>query len=157
MEVTLKLNYIVFSAITFIISLLGRFYSSSGMQWYYTLNRPGYTPPGWFIGTMWTVIYVLTTIAVIMVWNRFERNLHFWAIMVLFTLNAFLNVLWTYLFFYRHFITLSVFDAIALFITTLALLIMVGQRSLFIASLLAPYLGWMAFATWLNFMIWIMN
>ncbi len=157
MEVTLKLNYIVFSVITFVISILSRFYASTGMKWYFALNLPSYTPPGWFIGAMWTVIYVLTTVAVIMVWNRFERNAHFWAIMGLFSLNAFLNASWTYLFFYRHFITLSVFDAVALFITTLSLVIMIGQRSMFVAALLTPYLGWLAFATWLNLMIWLMN
>jgi tryptophan-rich sensory protein len=157
MEISIKLNYIIFSLITFVVSVLGRFYTSTGMQWYYTLNLPSYTPPGWFIGSVWTVIFALTTVAVIMVWNRFQRDTQFWAIMGLFALNAFFNVLWTYLFFYKHMITFSILDAGALFVTVLLLIIMIGQRSLFIASLLAPYLGWVAFATWLNLMIWFMN
>lgn len=157
MEVTIKPNYIFFAAITFIISLLGRFYSSAGMKWYYTLNLPTYTPPGWAIGTIWIVIYVLTTIAVIMVWNNFIRDRQFYFILALFALNAFFNVLWTYLFFYQQSISLAFIDALAVFISLLALIVAVGQRSLTVAALLAPYLAWITFAVWLNLMVWIMN
>lgn len=157
MEVTIKPNYIVFSAITFIISLLGRFYSSTGMKWYYTLNLPNYTPPGWVIGTIWTVIYVVTTVAVIMVWNNFSRDRQFYFILGLFALNALFSALWTYLFFYQQSINLAFIDEIAVFISLLALIVAVGQRSLTIAALLAPYLAWITFAVWLNLMVWIMN
>ncbi len=157
MQVNIKPNYIVFSAITFVISLLGRFYASSGMRWYYTLNLPNYTPPGWVIGTVWTVIYVLSTIAVIMVWNNFSRDRHFYFILGLFALNACFNVLWTYLFFYRQSISLAFFDALAVFTTLLALIVAVGQSSLTVAALLVPYLAWITFATGLNFVVWIMN
>ena len=157
MEVKIRLNYIVFSLITLIVSIVGRFYTSSGMQWYYTLNLPSYTPPSWFIGSVWTVIFVLTTIAVILVWNNFERDAQFWAIMGLFSLNSFLNVLWTYLFFYKHAKGLAFLDALGLFFTLILLVVMIGQRSLFVASLLVPYLGWIAFATWLNLTVWFMN
>ena len=157
MQVNIKPNYIVFSAITLGISLLGRFYSSSGMKWYYTLNLPSYTPPGWVIGTVWTVIYVLTTVAVIMVWNNFSKDRQFYFILGLFALNAFFNVLWTYLFFYQQSISLAFIDALAVFITLLALIVAVGQRSLTVAGLLAPYLAWITFAVWLNLMVWIMN
>lgn len=157
MQVNIKPNYIVFSLITLIVSMVSRFYTSTGMRWYYTLNLPSYTPANWVIGTVWSIIYVLTTVAVIMVWNNVTRDKQFYAILALFMLNALLHVLWTYLFFYKQNITLALADAVALFASLLALVVAVGQRSLFLASLLAPYLAWVTFAVWLNFAILMIN
>ena len=157
MQVSIKLNYIVIAVITFVVSLLGRFFTSTGMQWYYTLNLPSYTPPAWFIGAVWMVIFATTATAVTLVWNRFERDAKFWLIIGLFALNAVLNVLWTYLFFNQHMIGYAFVDAVGLFTTVLLLIVLIGQRSLFVASLLAPYLGWLTFATFLNFVIWWTN
>lgn len=157
MEFSVKLNYIVISTIAFLVSLFGRFFTSFGMRWYYTLNVPSYTPPSWFIGAVWTIIFVMTAAAVILVWNRFERDRQFWLIMGLFALNAFLNVLWTYLFFYRHMIGFAFADAVLLFMTVLSLIVFIGRRSLVVASLLTPYLAWLTFATFLNAAVWWMN
>ena len=157
MQISIKLHYIVFGTITFIASLIGRFFASSGRQWYYTLSLPSYTPADWFIGVVWTVIYVLTTIAAILVYGRFERNSRFWLIIALFCCNLLCNIAWPYFFFYKHAIGLAFFDAIALFFSVLALIVLIGQQSLLIASLLAPYLGWVAFACWLNLIIWFHN
>lgn len=157
MQVTIKPNYIAFSIITLIISLVSKFYASSGMKWYYTLRIPSYTPPEWIFSTVWTLIYTLSTIAIIIVWNNFKRDKQFYIILLLFALNAFFNIIWTYLFFYQQNILWACMDAFALFITLLALVVTIGQRSLIVAALLVPYLAWITFAVWLNFIIWIMN
>lgn len=157
MQVNVKMNYIVFGLIALAISFLGKFFSSSGMQWYYTLALPSYTPAGWFIGLMWTVIYVLTTIAVIIVWNTFTRDIWFYLIMALFGVNALCNVLWTYLFFYKHNICMAFADALVLAATLVALLFLTAKQSKLVAGLLVPYLVWILFATWLNAMVMIMN
>jgi tryptophan-rich sensory protein len=121
------------------------------------LQLPSYTPPAWFISTIWTVIYVLATIAVIQIWNSFERDKDFYMIMGLFAVNALSNLLWTYLFFYRHNICLAFADSLVVFATVLALVITIGNKSYMIAGLLVPYLSWITFAVWLNLMIWFMN
>ena len=157
MTITIKLNYIIFSFITLALTTINRFYTSAGMKWYYTLTLPSYTPPGWFIASVWIVIYLFTTLAVILVWNTFKRDRVFYVIIALFILNAFLNGLWSYLFFYRQMIGFAFIDAVAILISLLALLVTIGQRSLFVAAFLIPYLGWIFFATWLNLMIFFMN
>lgn len=157
MQVDIKINYIVFASITLILSFMGKFFSGSGMQWYYGLQLPNYTPPAWFISTVWTVIYVLATIAVIQIWNSFERDKDFYMIMGLFAVNALSNLLWTYLFFYRHNICLAFADSLVVFASVLALVITIGNKSYMIAGLLVPYLSWITFAVWLNLMIWFKN
>lgn len=157
MEISIKLNYLVIGLITLVVSMFGRIFSSAGMQWYYTLKLPSFTPPSWTFGIVWTIIFVTTASAVALVWNRFERDRTFWLIIALFALNAILNVLWTYLFFSQHKIGFALVDAGFLFISVLSLIVLIGQRSLFVASLLAPYLGWMTFAIFLNAAVWWMN
>ena len=157
MEISIKLNYMVIGLITLVVSTLGRVFSSAGMRWYYTLNLPSFTPPSWVFGIAWTIIFALTATAAALVWNRFERNRHFWFIIGLFVANAFLNILWTYLFFSQHKIGFALADAVLLFITVLSLIVLIGQCSLFVASLLAPYLGWTTFAIVLNAAVWWMN
>jgi len=157
MQVNIKLNYIVFSVITLLISLVSKFYTSLGMQWYYTLHLPYYTPPSWIIGTIWTTIYVLSTIAIIMVWNNFVHDKQFYGILLLFFINAAFCVLWTYLFFHYHSFSLAFIDALAVCISLLALIIAICQRSLCIAALLTPYLAWITYAIWLHILVWIMN
>lgn len=157
MQVDVKINYIVFSSVTLVISFLGKVFSESGMKWYYALSVPNYTPPGWFISIVWTVIYVLATIAVIKAWNSFERDKDLYMIMALFAVNALSNVLWTYLFFYKNNICLAFADSLVVFATVLALVITIGHKSYMIAGLLVPYLSWITFAVWLNLMIWFMN
>lgn len=157
MQVDIKINYIVFTSITLVLSFMGKFFSDFGMQWYYGLQLPSYTPPAWFISVIWTLIYVLATIAVIKVWNSFEHDKDFYMIMALFGVNALSNVLWTYLFFYRHNICLAFADSLVVFATILALVIAIGNISYRIAGLLVPYLFWITFAVWLNLMIWVQN
>jgi tryptophan-rich sensory protein len=157
MQVDIKINYIVFASITLFISFLGKIFSESGMQWYYALSRPSYTPPGWLFSIVWMVIYVLVTIAVIQIWNSFERDKEFYMIMALFVANALSNLLWTYLFFYRQNICLAFADSLVIFASVLSLIITIGNKSYMIAALLVPYLSWITFAVWLNLMIWFKN
>ncbi|NKQ99603.1 tryptophan-rich sensory protein, partial len=37
--------------------------------WYRRLRVPAWKPPDWAFGPVWTVIFLLTTIAAVMVWN----------------------------------------------------------------------------------------
>jgi tryptophan-rich sensory protein len=103
------------------------------------------------------VIYVLVTIAVIQIWNSFERDKEFYMIMALFVANALSNLLWTYLFFYRQNICLAFADSLVIFASVLSLIITIGNKSYMIAALLVPYLSWITFAVWLNLMIWFKN
>jgi len=125
--------------------------------WYRSLVLPELTPPSWVFPLAWNIIFVLTTIAGILVWNSFERTTTFWLIIGLFFANAFLNILWSFLFFRQHLIGTALIDAIALEVVTIALAVLIAIKSLAIASLLLPYVIWVAFAIYLNFLILQLN
>jgi tryptophan-rich sensory protein len=154
---TIKNNYIVIITLALLTMFIGSYFSWGHMEWYRTLTLPAITPPDWIFKHVWTIIYILTTLAALIVWNRFERNKRFVAIMALFALNAVLNASWTYFFFYNHAIGAALIDAIAVQCTTIALGILIAQSSWLTALLLTPYIAWNFFAIVLNALIWWNN
>ncbi|MBW2968908.1 tryptophan-rich sensory protein [Candidatus Woesearchaeota archaeon] len=153
----MKINYIIIPLITIIISLLGSYLTNSGMDWYKTINLPSFTPAGSFIGIVWTIIFILTTISALIVWNNYSGADRFWLIIGLFIANAILNLTWSLLFFNQHLIFLAIIDAVFLDLSVIALMILIWPLSKLGAGLLLPYAIWTAFATYLNYRIWLLN
>src|SRR3989338_7998790 len=96
-----KLNYSYFVApfAILFVSLTGGSITQSGMVWYKSLNLPSFTPPGFVIGAVWTAIYVLTASSFLILWNSKKIKKEKQTILILFVLNIFLNVAWSFLFF----------------------------------------------------------
>jgi translocator protein len=160
----MRLNYIIIPLITIDVAVVGSLYSSRGVQgWYQTINKPAFTPPGSVIGTIWTVIFILSTIAAIMVWNDPSRlagpalPTRFLWIAAIFLLNAFLNVFWSYLFFEKHQMFAAIWEAIALDLTVIVLIALIWPISRLSSALLMPYALWGAFASYLTYTVWGMN
>lgn len=153
----MKINYLIIPCIVLLVSFLGGKITGVGMEWYKTINIPSWTPPGWVIGLVWTVIFILGAISVILFWNlQFKPNYFYWVI-GLFILNVILNIFWSYLFFGQHLIGLAVIEAITLGLSVLALIILIWPLSKLSASLLIPYCGWTFFASYLTYSVWLLN
>lgn len=153
----MKLNYFIIPLLIFLVSFLGGKITSSGMGWYKTLELPTWTPLGWVIGLVWTFIFILLALSIILFWNLQFRPSNFYWIIGLFVLNAILNILWSYLFFGQHLIGLAVVEAFALGLSVLALIILIRPFSNLSALLLLPYCMWVFFATYLTYSIWLLN
>lgn len=153
-----KLNYLIIPLITIVTALTGSWFTSVGMWWYATIRLPGWTPPGSVIGAVWTVIFLLATVSVLLVWNKIShKNPKFDLIVVGFLLNALLNIFWSDLFFYQHQIGPAVIEAAVLGLSVLGLIILIYPLSQRAAWLLAPYALWVIFATYLTFSVWRLN
>jgi len=153
----MKINYLVIPLIALATAVLGSYFTSQGMDWYETLSRPGFTPPGGIIGTVWTVIYILSAISALLFWNKSPRGKRFVWVGALFLINAVFNFFWCYLFFTAHLIGTAIVEMLALEVTVLALMILLWPRSRLAALLLVPYAGWVIFATCLAYSIWVLN
>jgi len=155
-------NYIIFPLIALLVGALGSRWTSGGMEWYKRLNLPAIAPPGWFIGIVWTIIYVLSTASAIILWNLTSDKWaqwqgRYWLIWILFAANAFLNACWSWLFFARHLIGLAVAEMIVLEATVIALIFLSRKFSKIASNLLIPYAVWVVFATYLAYRIYILN
>ncbi len=156
----MKPNYIIIPLITILTSVTGSFFTSQGMDWYKTINLPAWTPEGSFIGGVWTTIFILTTISALIVWNKSSKtpfNKRLRRIIIIFIANAALNVFWSFLFFTSHLIGLAVLEAVLLDISVIILIILIWPISKLASILLLPYAGWVAFATYLTYVIWTLN
>lgn len=139
------------------VTSFGSWLTTGGMAWYETIRLPEWTPPGSFIGAMWTIIFILSAISLLIIWNSFPRDSRFWMIICLFAGNAFLNVFWSYLFFNQHLIGWATLEAGILALSVFVLIWLIWPVSLTAASLLFLYAGWSSFATYVSYSIWLLN
>lgn len=153
----MKLNYFIIPLITVLAALSGSWLTSSGMSWYKKIIIPSLAPSGSIIGAVWTIIFILSAISALIVWNKSPHDGRFWWIIGIFILNAILNVLWSYLFFNRHLIGSAILEAAALGVTACILIVLIRPISQGASLLLVPYAGWTIFATYLNYLIWNLN
>lgn len=153
----IKTNYFLIPLLVLLVSATGNLITDRGMVWYDTINLPSFTPPGYVIGLVWTVIFILSTISALMFYNKKERTPRFILISLLFLNNALLNVFWSVLFFKLNLVGLAVIEMIVLNLTNLALIILLWPRHRIAAYLLFPYFLWVSFATYLAYTIWTLN
>lgn len=171
MKLQLKPNYTLIPFIVIVVALLGSVYSSAGMSWYDAeLIRPALTPPKLAFPIAWTTIFILSAISALIIWNKGKKDKkflwfkvgekytpYFWWIVGLFIANAVLNVLWSFLFFYKHLITAALVEMIFLEATVIALCILTWRISKAASVMLFPYAIWVAFATYLTYLIVVLN
>ncbi len=155
----MEIIYIIIPAIVVAFMLAGKWFTQHGMEWYnHSLVLPRFTPPSWYFSIVWTILFFLTALSIIFWWQSPTQT---WSqcifIGTLFVVNGVLNVLWSYLFFYRRFIGLAVVDCGAIVGSLLLLIYFLWPVSPSSSLLLVPYLTWTIFATYLNLVIWWRN
>ena len=125
-------------------------------EWYESLIKPSWTPPGWVFPVVWTVLYVMMGLAAWIIWQ--ETGLKEASLPLCFFLfQLLLNGLWTWLFFGLHRPGLAFFEIALLWIAILITVILFWINRPLAGALMIPYLIWVGFASALNFAIWRMN
>lgn len=138
------------------VAVLGSTVTEIG-PWYHSLIQPRWAPPDAAYGIAWTVIYAFTALAGVTGWLATPIGRPREALLGLFALNGFLNILWSLLFFRLHRPDWAVFEAIALWLSVLALILVLWRRSLTATMLLLPYLLWVTFAGYLTMTVVHLN
>ena len=152
------LHYLLVPVFYLAVALAGSFFTARGVEtWYIGLLKPEYTPPGFLIGIIWTAIYILTAMSLIMFINRGRNYPLFWMIIGLYIFNGIINALWSYIFFTGHMIGLAIVNAAAIAASVCAIMILIGRSNLPAALLLLPYLLWSTFAVGLTCHIYGLN
>jgi tryptophan-rich sensory protein len=126
-------------------------------SWYYQLRKPGWQPPDWLFGPAWTLIFALAALAAVVYWRREGDRDSRLLVLVAFTLNGFLNTLWSLLFFRLHRPDWSLYEVGFLWASILLLMVLLDRASRAAATLLLPYLAWVSFAAFLNWEIVQLN
>lgn len=124
--------------------------------WYRTIVKPEWNPPNWVFGPVWTTLFVLMGISAWLVWKPAGFRAAATPL-ALFAAQLTFNVAWSWIFFGMHQIGWAVIEIIILWATILATTVAFFRRSKPAGWLLVPYMGWVSFATMLNFAIWRLN
>jgi tryptophan-rich sensory protein len=125
-------------------------------EWYASLKKPAWNPPGWIFGRVWTALYAMMAVAAWLVWKRggfaAQRRP-----LALFLVQLALNAAWTPLFFGLHRPGLAFAEILLLWLAIAATIAVFRRVSRAAAWLLMPYLVWVSFAAALNFTLWRLN
>lgn len=151
-------NLIVALLIPQIAGGLGALFTTPAiLGWYASLVRPGIAPPNWIFGPVWTVLFLLMGVALFLVWREGISRTDVRLALGVFSVQLALNVLWSVLFFGIQDPRAAFFEIIALWLAIAATLATFAHVSRLAAWLLAPYLAWVSFAGYLNYLIWTLN
>lgn len=128
---------------------LGGFLTEIG-PWYFQLDVPAWKPPNWVFGPIWTVIGICSVTAADLGLRAVKTESAHRLLEGLFGVNAVLNVLWTLLFFKLHRPDWALAEVVPLWLSVLALMIVLWRIDVFSSLLLLPYLVWVGIAATLN-------
>ena len=146
-----------------VASLVGTFVAACGGlltdvgPWYRDLRKPSWQPPNWAFAPAWTTIFALAVTASVIGWFAAPDAAARGLMVGLFLLNAALNILWSGLFFKLRRPDWALREVGLLWLSILALILDLWPMAHTAAWLLAPYLAWVSFASFLNLTIVRLN
>ena len=138
----------------FLVSLLGGLFVDSDSVWFNSLIKPEFYPPNWLFSVMWTLLYLLVAIGLLLliVNKKLTKKLTF-----LYIMNGVLNIVWNIVFWTFENLFLGVIVLVILIIFAYFLIkeLYLVQKPSFYLTL--PYFVWLFFAFLLNYSIYFLN
>lgn len=145
----------VFLFINFSALGIGSWLMNNGplTEWYMSLNQAPWTPPGWAFGVAWTTIMLCFSVYMAFLYIRIPSI----KVKILFLIQFILNVIWNYIFFNQHLVSLGL--AVIIGLTIVIAIFMVSFKNDLKAKtlLILPYFIWLCIATSLNAYILLYN
>ena len=150
-------SVIIIAGFVILVALVGSHFSVMNRDWYDALSKPSWQPPNWAFGVVWTVLFILFAVSLILVWNTRPHTALHYAIMAAAVLNGILNVAWSALFFGNKLIFPAAYEAMLLFLSVILVMLLAWPISRPAGLLLIPYAVWTAFASFLTLTIYRLN
>lgn len=155
---SVKVMSLIVTVVLFLVigSLIGRVTQPSTNAWYSLLSKSSLTPPSIVFPIVWSLLYTLLAgMGWFLWWHRSNPVIK--KCLVLFVVQMVMNWAWSPLFFNLRLTGVAVFSLVVMVIINLILVTLLSRQGSRIALLLAPYLAWLGFATYLSAYIWLSN
>lgn len=134
---------------------LSGFLTKDSMALYQNLNRPPFSPPGWLFPIIWTLLYLLMGLSSYFIVQ--SPSLMKEKALILYFFQLFINFIWPLFFFnFRNYL-FAFLILIVLIISVSYMLFTFKEINSLSFYLNVPYLLWLIFALYLNFMIFLNN
>lgn len=138
--------------------VLGALFTTPAIPtWYATLAKPSFVPPSWMFSVVWPLLFLFMGIALYLVWEKGLEKAEVKKAIVVFSIQLFLNFLWSVLFFGLRSPFYGLVEIVVLWMVILVNIWLFYRVSKTAGLLLVPYILWVSFATVLNYTIWILN
>ncbi|MFW6226437.1 MAG: TspO/MBR family protein [bacterium] len=148
-----KINYKVLIAslvVVYFIGFAGGLFTDTG-DWYDSI-KPEITPPGYVFAIVWNILFFLIAISIYTSYVKGSKEQKL-IVLMLFGINLLLNFLWSVIFFGMQNPVLAFYELILFGISIISLIYYNYKINKFSSYLLIPYLIWICFAGYLNYLI----
>lgn len=153
----IRINYLLIPLFVIITASAASHFADAGLAWYKTINLPGWIFSNMFMLKVWIIIFVFTSISILIIWNKYSKERSFSLIIWLFVLNAVINVGWSILFYTQQQLGLALLESVLLVLNISLLIGLIWRFCPLAACMLFPYSVWVLFATVLTLNVWMMN
>jgi tryptophan-rich sensory protein len=125
--------------------------------WYYALRKPSWQPPDWLFGPAWTIIFILEAASAVIGWQASRSASDDTLLIGTYVANGLFNMLWSLLFFTLRRPDWSLSEVGFLWLSVLAMILVLHHIAGPTWIFLLPYLLWVSFASFLNYTIVRLN
>lgn len=147
--------YVISIAIALTVGGLSAFFTKDTMMIYQEINQPLLSPPPFIFPIVWTILFILMGISSAIIHNKNTSNTK--KSLIIYVAQLIVNFFWSIIFFNLRNYLFAFLWLILLWILILLMIYNFYKVSKVAAYLQIPYLLWVTFALYLNFMIYILN
>lgn len=148
-------TYIISCLIALAVGGLSALVTQNSMAAFESIQKPALTPPSWVFPVVWTILFLLMGLSAAIIYR--SQNSQKGLALTVYGLQLAVNFAWSIIFFNLR----SYLFAFIWLILLLALIVLMIQQFYTISRkagpMQLPYLIWVIFAGYLNWMIYLLN
>ncbi len=149
------LPIVIAIAIPLIVGGLAGLLTMNSMGFYETINKPPLAPPGFLFPIVWGLLYILMGVSSYLVWR--EKTAKSRMALYIYAVQLVLNFVWPLIFFNGRMFLFAFVWLLILLVTVIIMTIKFYEINKIAGFLQIPYILWLAFASYLNLAIFLLN
>jgi len=147
--------YVISILIALAVGGLSAFLTNDNMMIYQQINQPPLSPPSFIFPLVWTILFILMGLSSAIVYIKSTSNSK--KALIIYGIQLIINFLWSIIFFNLRIYLFAFIWLLLLWILIIIMIYEFYKVNKLAAYLQIPYLLWVTFAAYLNFMIFILN
>lgn len=148
--------YIIFILLTEAVGIISGLLSRNGIQEYEEIMGSVLTPPAILFPIVWTILYLLQGIGATRIRLSSSSHSRIPGLLV-FIFQLMVNFLWSPIFFNLQAFGWALLWLMLLWVLIVLMILLYRKNDRIAAWLQFPYLIWVSFAGYLNYIAWVLN
>jgi translocator protein len=143
---------IISLVVVYLVAFIGSIFTSGSTsgEWYDSI-KPSLTPPGWVFPIVWNILFFMIGLSLYFALQSSDNKQKKY-VFIVFGINFFLNIFWSFLYFYLKNPFFAFIEIIVLLVSILSMIIVTWKIDKKSSYILVPYFLWVCFASLLNYL-----